>query len=140
MSAMRFAWQAFVAPLGEGEVPDHLCRNRGCVNPDHLDPVTNVENVLRGESPPAQNRRKTVCKNGHPFSPENTYTDPNGGRHCRPCHREREARMAATDPGYRGREAERVRAYRARVKAEAQRRDLAQYEHEAARRGIEVGR
>ena len=77
--------------LTHGEIPadmclDHLCRNRICVNPDHLEVVTLVENVMRGESQNAKNARKTHCKSGHEFTPENTYIHPKRGtRNCRKC-------------------------------------------------------
>lgn len=66
---------------------DHLCRNRGCANPRHLEVVTLVENVMRGDSPTAQNARKTHCKRGHEFTPENTYIPPSGKRYCLTCKR-----------------------------------------------------
>jgi hypothetical protein len=79
---------------GHGAVPpgmelDHLCRRRLCVNPAHLEPVTHRENVLRGESQAAKNARKTHCKHGHGFTPENTIERPNGSRACRICTRRR---------------------------------------------------
>lgn len=68
---------------------DHLCRNRSCVNPSHLEIVSTLENVLRGVGPAARNHRKTRCKRGHPFSPKNTYTmiGKSGRIHreCRKC-------------------------------------------------------
>lgn len=79
--------------LFKGEIPksmciDHLCRNRICVNPEHLEVVTLVENVMRGESQHARNARKTHCKNGHEFTKENTYIHPQrGNRHCKECPR-----------------------------------------------------
>jgi len=87
--AHRFAWETLVGPIGEELVIDHLCKNRGCVNPDHLDTVTPKENYLRGANPCAVNARKTHCKRNHEFTPENTYIDPNGYRQCRSCNRER---------------------------------------------------
>lgn len=69
---------------------DHLCRNRACVRRSHLQPVTNKENVLRGESILAENARKTHCKNGHELTPENTYMRKRmqGGRMCKLCSAE----------------------------------------------------
>ncbi|MDE2102870.1 MAG: HNH endonuclease [Patescibacteria group bacterium] len=64
---------------------DHLCRNRGCVRPDHLEAVTPQTNTLRGNSIQAKNARKTHCKNGHFLSQENTYITRSGGRSCRTC-------------------------------------------------------
>lgn len=52
---------------------DHRCRNRLCMNPNHLEPVTKKENILRGFSPMAIQARQTSCIYGHPFTPENTY-------------------------------------------------------------------
>ena len=68
---------------------DHLCRNRACVNPDHLAVVTKAENVRRGEGLAAQNARKETCPQGHPLSGENLYVYPNGKRACRECRREK---------------------------------------------------
>ncbi len=72
---------------------DHLCRNTRCVNPDHLELVPNEVNVLRGESPFADNKRKNHCKNGHPLSGDNLVSYPSelelGKRQCKICHNER---------------------------------------------------
>ncbi len=65
--AHRYAYEALVGPIPEGLTLDHLCRTRACVNPAHLDPVTNRENVLRGVGLSAQNARKDRCRNGHLF-------------------------------------------------------------------------
>jgi hypothetical protein len=59
--AHRFAYMALVGPIADGLVLDHLCRNRACVRPDHLDAVTQRVNVLRGESPAACHAVATHC-------------------------------------------------------------------------------
>jgi hypothetical protein len=94
-AAHRVSYQLFVGPIPDGMALDHLCRNRRCVNPQHLEPVTSTENVMRGMSAPAQNAGKTHCLRGHEFTPENTYLQqPKGWRQCRTCYSIRYSRKA----------------------------------------------
>ncbi len=83
--AHRMVDEALVGPIPEGVVIDHLCRNRSCLNPDHMEPVTNSENVKRGQNVVAINAKKTHCPKGHPYSGENLYVCPRGWRQCRAC-------------------------------------------------------
>jgi len=90
--AHRWVYMRHVGEIPDGLQLDHLCRNRDCVNPAHLEPVTQRENVLRGVAPTAANAQKTSCKRSHPFDDENTYFFPDGRRACRTC--QRAARLA----------------------------------------------
>lgn len=86
--AHRYAYELLVGPIPEGLTTDHLCRNRGCVNPTHLELVTPVENVMRGESDAAKNARKGTCKAGHPLSgPNLSIYARDGSRVCLECRR-----------------------------------------------------
>lgn len=82
----RWTYEHFVGPIPDDLPLDHLCRNVACCLPSHLEPVTVLENTLRGDGITARNSRKTHCKNGHEFTPENTYIKPNTThRQCRIC-------------------------------------------------------
>lgn len=99
--AYRFIYELLVGPVPDGLHLDHTCHNRDplcpgkeckhrlCVNPDHLEPVTQSENVRRAAF------SRATCPNGHPYTPENTRIDrKTGGRRCRTCHN-RKARAYA---------------------------------------------
>lgn len=86
----RWAYQYLRADIPDGLELDHLCRNRRCVNPWHLEPVTRRVNAMRGVG------SKQACVNGHPYSEENTYRAPGTGkRHCRICAAKANRRHAA---------------------------------------------
>lgn len=88
--AHRVIYSMAVGPIPPGLDIDHLCRNRTCCNPGHLEPVTHRENCLRGTSPSAVNAAKTHCVNGHEYNDVNTYRRTNGQRDCRRCKANRE--------------------------------------------------
>lgn len=84
-TAHRLSYHAIIGELPTHLQLDHLCRNKVCVNPRHLDPVNNKENSLRGISPAAYNARKTHCILGHEFNDENTRIYKYHGRTERKC-------------------------------------------------------
>lgn len=83
--AHRFSYE-LVAKIPEGLHIDHLCRVRNCVNPEHLEPVTNKENVLRGEGYTAKKARQTHCIRGHELSGKNLAITVKGYRRCNKCN------------------------------------------------------
>ena len=82
----RFAYELLIGPIPPGLTIDHVwangCRNPLCVNPNHLEVVSQCENVMRG-----RNAGKTHCPQGHPYDEANTYVTRKGTRACRSCHK-----------------------------------------------------
>jgi hypothetical protein len=88
--AHRVSYELFKEDIPEGLQLDHLCKNRSCVNPDHLEIVTTQENTRRGLTGKINHHKlkNTHCPQGHPYSEENTYLY-NNGRKCRECSKVR---------------------------------------------------
>jgi len=84
----RVSYECFVGPIPDGFQLDHLCRNRACANPTHLEPVTHAENLLRGAGWSGRNARKTHCPQGHPYDAVNTRLVA-GSRVCAACNAEK---------------------------------------------------
>lgn len=96
--AHRASYEMHVGPIPAGLVIDHLCRNRSCVNPAHLEPVSDRENRMRGMGHDAEVARSGACVNGHEYTEANTYWRA-GGRQCRACARDRMARQGRDQSG-----------------------------------------
>ena len=84
--AHRFAYELLVGSIPDRLTLDHLCRNRACVNPHHLEAVSDRTNILRGQGQSARNALKTHCPQGHPYDLFNTGRGPDNRRICSICH------------------------------------------------------
>lgn len=89
--AHRLIYELLIGPIPDGLDIDHLCSNKLCVNPDHLEPVTrsvNIQRAIDREERP----RKTACPQGHPFDESNTIVLAPSGRRCRLCRQSQQAK------------------------------------------------
>lgn len=84
----RLVYELVYGAIPEGLFIDHLCRRRDCFQPEHLEAVTNAENIRRGNSPSTVAARTGICSKGHEMTPENTYHRPDrpGWKQCRTCN------------------------------------------------------
>jgi len=96
--AHRQFFELHVGPIPEGLVIDHLCRVRACVNPGHLEAVTQRENLLRGVGLSATKTGIVACPNGHPYMDGSFYVDRGGSRRCRECARANKERYRERNP------------------------------------------
>lgn len=101
ISAHKYIYENTLGKIPDSLELDHLCRNRKCVRPDHLEPVTHQENIRRS----LKNRVvKTHCIRGHEFNLENTYLVRDGvrrsWRNCRVCRRQNMSKFKKANPGY----------------------------------------
>lgn len=84
LQAHRASYEVFIGKIPDGLHIDHLCNRRRCINPEHLEAVSQRENNRRAGALRVSN--VTHCKRGHEFTSENTFIHAGGGRQCRTCH------------------------------------------------------
>ena len=102
----KFSYELYNGEIPKGLQLDHLCRNRDCINPIHLEPVTAQENIKRGLSGKINNynKQKTHCPQGHKYNIQNTYRDlSRNNRHCIICTKTKQKKYQQRREKIRGR-------------------------------------
>lgn len=89
MYAHRYSYELVYGNIPDKMTIDHLCKNRSCVNPKHMEVVTRGENTLRGDTVSARSALKTHCPSRHAYTTDNTYVKNNGHRVCKTCAKAR---------------------------------------------------
>lgn len=99
IKAHRFSYQQYKGELIKGLVIHHKCNNPLCVNPQHLEQITQKENLLLGNGKMAKQKRQTHCIHGHLLEENNLYIKPNGARQCKVCRRQKAKEKYANSKG-----------------------------------------
>lgn len=99
----RFTYEVNKGKIPSGLQIDHLCKNRTCCNPEHLEAVTQKENLLRSDGVNTRNSKKTHCPKGHEYTPDNIYiqkTKYSLGRRCKTCFLKAREKWSKKNPNY----------------------------------------